>query len=117
MQSLTNEKINDNTGLTAEEAEARRLAQLRARLNSREPAEEFARMVVARVEAYVRDLEGNKGLPLHEMIVTAAERPLLKWAMDKCEGNQKKAAVLLGINRNTLHKKLVFHGFLKDSSF
>ena len=51
------------------------------------------------------------------MIVTAAERPLLKWAMDKCEGNQKKAAVLLGINRNTLHKKLVFHGFLKDSSF
>ena len=92
MQSLTNEKINDNTGLTAEEAEARRLAQL-------------------------RDLEGNKGLPLHEMIVTAAERPLLKWAMDKCEGNQKKAAVLLGINRNTLHKKLVFHGFLKDSSF
>ena len=35
MQSLTNEKINDNTGLTAEEAEARRLAQLRARLNSR----------------------------------------------------------------------------------
>lgn len=90
MQSLTNEKINDNTGLTAEEAEARRLAQLRARLNSRELAEEFARMVVARVEAYVRDLEGNKGLPLHEMIVTAAERPLLKWAMDKCEGNQKK---------------------------
>ena len=107
MQSLTNEKINDNMGLTAEEAEARRLAQLRARLNSRELA----------VEAYVRDLEGNKGLPLHEMIVTAAERPLLKWAMDKCEGNQKKAAVLLGINRNTLHKKLVFHGFLKDSSF
>ena len=47
MQSLTNEKINDNTGLTAEEAEARRLAQLRARLNSRELAEEFARMVVA----------------------------------------------------------------------
>lgn len=117
MQSLTNEKINDNMGLTAEEAEARRLAQLRARLNSRELAEEFARMVVARVEAYVRDLEGNKGLPLHEMIVTAAERPLLKWAMGKCEGNQKKAAVLLGINRNTLHKKLVFHGFLKDSSF
>ena len=50
MQSLTNEKINDNTGLTAEEAEARRLAQLRARLNSRELAEEFARMVVARVK-------------------------------------------------------------------
>ena len=48
MQSLTNEIINDNTGLTAEEAEARRLAQLRARLNSRELAEEFARLVVAR---------------------------------------------------------------------
>ena len=91
--------------------------QMRLEFESRSENEKFARMVVARVEAYVRDLEGNKGLPLHEMIVTAAERPLLKWAMDKCEGNQKKAAVLLGINRNTLHKKLVFHGFLKDSSF
>ncbi len=74
--------------------------------------EAFSALVVRRVESYVRDLEGVKGLPIHEMIVTAAERPLLAWAMDKCGNNQKAAAQLLGINRNTLRKKLRMHGFL-----
>ena len=72
----------------------------------------FSALVVRRVESYVRDLEGVKGLPIYEMIVTAAERPLLRWAMDKCGNNQKAAAQLLGINRNTLRRKLRMHGFL-----
>ena len=89
--------------------------QLRVREEARRRADEFGRMVVERVESYVRDLEGNRGLPLYEMIVSAAERPLLTWAMEKCSGNQRAAAKLLGINRNTLHKKLLLHGFLSDS--
>ncbi|MBO5659245.1 MAG: Fis family transcriptional regulator [Duodenibacillus sp.] len=77
-----------------------------------ECSDELATLIISRVEDYVRDLEGNRGLPLHEMIVMAAERPLIKWAMTQCGNNQKAAAQLLGINRNTLHKKLVLHGFL-----
>ena len=69
-------------------------------------------LVVRRVESYMRDLEGVRGLPVYEMIVTACERPLLTWAMDKCGRNQKAAAQLLGINRNTLRKKLRLHGLL-----
>ena len=74
--------------------------------------EAFSALVVRRVESYMRDLEGVRGLPIYEMIVTAAERPLLTWAMDKCGHNQKAAAQLLGINRNTLRKKLRLHGLL-----
>ena len=71
----------------------------------------FNALVVYRVESYLRDLEGVRGLPLYEMITQAAERPLLDWAMKQTNGNQSAAATLLGINRNTLRKKLVMHGF------
>lgn len=71
----------------------------------------FNELVVYRVESYLRDLEGVRGLPLYEMITQAAERPLLEWAMQRTNGNQRAAATLLGINRNTLRKKLVMHGF------
>ena len=71
----------------------------------------FNALVVYRVESYLRDLEGVRGLPLYEMITQAAERPLLDRAMKQTNGNQRAAATLLGINRNTLRKKLVMHGF------
>ncbi len=71
----------------------------------------FNQLVVYRVESYLRDLEGVRGLPLYEMITSAAERPLLDWAMKRSNGNQRAAAKLLGINRNTLRKKLIMHGF------
>ena len=71
----------------------------------------FNELVVYRVESYLRDLEGVRGLPLYKMITQAAERPLLEWAMQRTNGNQRAAATLLGINRNTLRKKLVMHGF------
>jgi Fis family transcriptional regulator len=40
------------------------------------------------------------------MVLQAVERPLLKFALDRAGGNQSAAAELLGINRNTLRKKL-----------
>ena len=71
----------------------------------------FNELVVYRVESYLRDLEGVRGLPLYEMITQPAECPLLAWEMQRTNGNQRAAATLLGINRNTLRKKLVMHGF------
>lgn len=43
---------------------------------------------------------------LYGRILREVERPLLAVTMEKCEGNQLRAAVLLGLNRNTLRKKL-----------
>lgn len=77
--------------------------------------DELARLVVSRVENYVRDLDGAEGLPIHGMIVAAVERPLFRWAMNKAGHNQKLAAKILGINRNTLHKKLREQGFWNAS--
>ena len=52
------------------------------------------------------DLDGAQPHALHEMVLQAVERPLLKFALDRAGGNQSAAADLLGINRNTLRKKL-----------
>ena len=43
---------------------------------------------------------------LYDRIVQEVERPLLSIALQACGGNQLKAAALLGLNRNTLRKKL-----------
>ena len=43
---------------------------------------------------------------LYERVMQEVERPLLKTTLKAVMGNQKKAAEILGINRNTLRKKL-----------
>lgn len=43
---------------------------------------------------------------LYDMVMGHLERPLLKMVLAECKGNQVKAAKALGINRNTLRKKL-----------
>ena len=58
------------------------------------------------LEQYFADLDGARPHELHSMVVTAVERPLLQFAMERADGNQSAAAELLGINRNTLRKKL-----------
>ena len=46
---------------------------------------------------------------MHEMIIDAVEKPLLEVVMRQADGNQSKAAEWLGINRNTLRRKLLDH--------
>ncbi len=43
---------------------------------------------------------------LYDRVLNEVERPLLKCTLQLVHGNQKKAALILGINRNTLRKKL-----------
>jgi Fis family transcriptional regulator len=69
--------------------------------------------IVRSLTQYFEDLGGAKPHALHEMVMLAVERPLLKFALDKAGGNQSAAAELLGINRNTLHKKLTGYGLAK----
>lgn len=47
---------------------------------------------------------------LYDKVMNEVERPLLRLVMTMTEGNKLKAAQILGINRNTLLKKLRFHG-------
>ncbi len=61
------------------------------------------------MEGYFKDLRGTEPDNLHEMLVSVVEKPLLEIVMRQAQGNQSKAAVWLGLNRNTLRKKLVNH--------
>ena len=62
---------------------------------------------------YFRDLRGAEPHGLHQMIVAAVEKPLLEVVMKQAEDNQSKAAEWLGINRNTLRRKLLDHKLIK----
>lgn len=65
------------------------------------------------LETYFRDLKGAEPHSVHEMIITAVEKPLLDVVMKHAEGNQSRAAEWLGINRNTLRRKLLEHKLIK----
>jgi len=67
----------------------------------------------ASVEQYFRDLRGAEPHGLHQLFLGAAEKPLLDVVLRQAEGNQSKAAAWLGINRNTLRRKLIDHKLLK----
>lgn len=47
-----------------------------------------------------------KSFGIYELVLKEIEKPLLRIALEKCRGNQLKTAKLLGINRNTLRKKM-----------
>ena len=61
------------------------------------------------LQAYFKDLDGVAPHNLYAMMLTCFERPLLATVMAQAGGNQSKAAQWLGLNRNTLRKKLTEH--------
>jgi Fis family transcriptional regulator, factor for inversion stimulation protein len=65
------------------------------------------------LEQYFKDLRGAEPSRVHDMVIAAVEKPLLDVVMQHAEGNQSKAAEWLGINRNTLRRKLLDHRLLK----
>lgn len=65
------------------------------------------------LEGYFRDLHGTEPDGLHDMLLHIVEKPLLEVVMSHAGNNQSKAADWLGLNRNTLRKKLIDHKLLK----
>jgi Fis family transcriptional regulator, factor for inversion stimulation protein len=65
------------------------------------------------LEGYFKDLRGSEPDRMHEMMVKIMEKPLLEVVMHHADENQSKAAQWLGLNRNTLRKKLLEHKLVK----
>ena len=65
--------------------------------------------VRASLEGYLRDLRGTEPDGMYNMVVSVVERPLLEVVMQHADHNQSRAAQWLGLNRNTLRKKLLEH--------
>ncbi len=61
------------------------------------------------LDQYFTDLAGESPGNLYNLVVSNVEKPLLLYVMNYAEGNQSKAAEILGLNRNTLRKKLKTH--------
>ena len=64
------------------------------------------------LEQYFKDLNGTEPCGVYDMVLHQVEKPLLVCVMEQCGGNQSKASVMLGLNRNTLRKKLIQYGLL-----
>ena len=65
------------------------------------------------LEAYFKDLRGTEPDGIYQMLIKAVEKPLFDVVMKQADNNQSRAADWLGLNRNTLRKKLVEHKLLK----
>jgi Fis family transcriptional regulator len=55
---------------------------------------------------YFADLKGHDPSELYDMVLGEIEQPLLQTLMEYTQGNQSRAAAILGLNRSTLRKKL-----------
>lgn len=61
------------------------------------------------LDQYFKDLSGENPNGVYDMLIQSVEKPLLLYIMNLAEGNQSKASDILGLNRNTLRKKLKLH--------
>ena len=64
------------------------------------------------LQRYFADLDGEQPDGMYDMLVHLVEKPLLEVVMQQAQNNQSRAAEWLGLNRNTLRKKLVDHQLL-----
>jgi Fis family transcriptional regulator len=72
---------------------------------------EIARYVRKAVNEYFQDLDGEEpSCAMFNMVMNCVEKPLIETVLHHADGNQTRAAELLGINRNTLRKKIQEHG-------
>lgn len=71
---------------------------------------EIAICVRKAMSQYFSDLDGEEPSGIYDMVVGCVEKPLLEVILNHAQGNQTKAAELLGINRNTLRKKMQSFG-------
>ncbi len=72
---------------------------------------DMARHVRKALRDYFKDLDGEDPCcNMYDMVMDCVEKPLIEMVLEQVGGNQTHAAAMLGINRNTLRKKMQQHG-------
>jgi len=67
----------------------------------------------AALDAYFKRLNGDRPSGLYQLVLREVEEPLFRSVMDYTDGNQMRAAAILGINRGTLRRKLEDYGLVE----
>ena len=67
---------------------------------------ELADSVRKSLDEYFAHLDGETPHAIYVMVLHSIEKPMLEYILNKVGGNQSKAAEILGLNRNTLRKKM-----------
>jgi len=77
-------------------------------VTERVPVEQlsFEEMVRAKIRALLQRMEGYPLEDLYDEVISRVERPLIELVLERTGYNQLKAAEILGLNRNTLRKKI-----------
>jgi Fis family transcriptional regulator len=71
----------------------------------------FESVVEAKISRFLDQIGTYYPENLYKLIMNKAEKPLLNQILKRTGGNQVHAAKILGINRNTLRKKMKLYGF------
>lgn len=70
---------------------------------------DLALAVQAALTEYFKDLDGQPPHAVYDMVMSCIEKPMIEYVLQHASGNQSKAAEILGLNRNTLRKKMQQH--------
>ena len=89
--------------MAAKKQTGTRPAQTRTTTRSAVPLRDHAEQALS---DYFASLNGHRPAQLYDMVLREVEEPLFRAVLDYASGNQSQAAVILGINRGTLRKKL-----------
>lgn len=84
-------------------------------MNLNPPTTSISEHLVQTLDHYFNTLEEEQACNLHEMVIQQVEKPLIEYVLTKAGGNQSKTACILGINRNTLRKKILQYNIMIDS--
>lgn len=74
--------------------------------NKNNSAHTLSEMVEVCLEEYFTMLEHETPSDVYEMVTNQVEEPMVKFVLNRTDYNQTKTAEILGINRNTLRKKI-----------
>jgi Fis family transcriptional regulator len=72
----------------------------------------LAESVELAVSGYINAMDGQKVRDLYELVLSEVEAPLLNCVLKSTSNNQSQTALILGLNRGTLRKKLKKYGLL-----
>ena len=70
------------------------------------PTVSLSEQVTRTLEVYFDTLQEQTTSDLYEMVIQQIEKPMLEFVLTKTDNNQTQTALILGINRNTLRKKM-----------